>query len=157
MKPEDDARFEDADDAPVSLRALEAEDVPVISALVQDGIFPITEMRYDRPRRRFAVLLNRYRWEHQGRRTPPERVQSLLVIEDALKVASQGLDRSDADLVLSILALDWQAGEDGMGCLTLTLAGDGTVAVDVEALEITLRDVTRPYLAPSGKTPDHGA
>jgi hypothetical protein len=29
------------------------------------------------------------------------------------------------------------------------------VAVDVEALEVTLRDVTRPYVAPSGKTPGH--
>jgi hypothetical protein len=29
------------------------------------------------------------------------------------------------------------------------------VAVDVEALEVTLRDVTTPYVATSGKTPGH--
>ena len=40
-----DARFEDSaspNGAPVALRALEAADVPVISALVQDAVFPIT-------------------------------------------------------------------------------------------------------------------
>ncbi|MEJ6391944.1 DUF2948 family protein [Gymnodinialimonas sp. 2305UL16-5] len=151
----EDARFEDAGGAPVALRALEAADVPVISALVQDAIFPITEMRWDRSKRRFALLLNRYRWEqHQAGRSP-ERVQSVLAIEDALKVASQGIDRSDADTVLSLLAVEWAPADDGMGCLTFVLAGDGAIAVDVEALELTLRDVTQPYAAVSGKAPEH--
>ncbi len=153
----EDARFEDGSEAPVALRALEADDVPVLSALVQDAVFPITEMRWDRTRRRFALLLNRFRWEDRGSKDGPQRVQSVLAIEDALKVASQGIDRSDADTILSLLSLEWEAGEDGTGRLTLTLAGDGAIAIDVEALELTLKDVTRPYHAPSGKTPDHGA
>ena len=70
-------------------------------------------------------------------------------------MASQGIDRSEADLVLSVLAIDWAAGEDGTGRITLVLAGDGVVAVDVEALDVTLKDVTKPYIAPSGKTPAH--
>ena len=78
-----------------------------------------------------------------------------LVIDDALKVASQGIDRGAADLVVSLLALDWRAGADGTGRITLVLAGDGAVAVDVEALEVTLKDVTQPYRAPSGQTPRH--
>ncbi|KKM80919.1 hypothetical protein LCGC14_1335040 [marine sediment metagenome] len=43
------------------------------------------------------------------------------------------------------------------GRVILTLAGDGAIALDVEALEVTLRDVTRPYIAPSGKAPQHPA
>jgi hypothetical protein len=35
------------------------------------------------------------------------------------------------------------------------LAGDGAIALDVEALDIRLDDVTRPYRAPSGKVPHH--
>ncbi len=150
-----DARFEDAGGKPVALRALEAADVPVISALIQDAIFPITEMRFDRARRRFALLLNRFRWEEAGRGAP-ERVQSVLVLEDALSIRTQGIDRTDPDTVLSLLALDWHPAEDGMGRLSLILAGDGAIEVAVEALEITLRDVTQPYPAPSGKMPDHG-
>ena len=52
--------------------------------------------------------------------------------------------------------LAFAAGPDGTGTLTLTLAGDGAVALSVEALEVTLKDVTRPYRAPSGKVPSHG-
>jgi len=70
-------------------------------------------------------------------------------------VASQGIDLSDKETVLSLMAIDWVPGADGTGRLTLVLAGDGAVAVDVECLEVTLRDVTRPYYAPSGKVPGH--
>lgn len=150
----EDARFEDGGEAPVALRALEADDVPVISALVQDAVFPINEMTWDRRRRRFALLLNRFRWEEQGGNDGPQRTQAVLAIEDVMKVASQGIDRTDKDMILSLLALEWAPGEDGAGRLTLTLAGDGAIAVEVEALELTLKDVTRPYHAPSGKTPD---
>lgn len=152
-----DARFEDSTPlaaASVALRALESADVPVISALVQDAVFPITEMRWDKNRRRFALLLNRFRWELADGATP-ERVQSVLAVEDVQNVASQGIDRSDSDMVLSLLALEWSPSYDGMGRLSLILAGDGAIALDVEALEVTLRDVTQPYGAVSGKAPHH--
>jgi len=154
-----DARFEDGDEAPLRLVAQAPDDVPVISALIQDAVFPVTEMRFDRRARCCALLVNRFRWEdrtraeRQGR--PFERVQSLLVVNDALSVASSGIDRADPDLVLSLLALDFTPGEDGTGTVTLTLAGDGAVRIGVECLDLALRDVTRPYVAPSGKAPAH--
>lgn len=151
----EDARFEDADRRPLALRALEADDVPVLSALVQDAVFPASEMAWTRKARRFALLVNRFRWEEGRRGDAPERVQSVLAVEDVVVVASQGIERGDPDLVLSLLALEWAPGEDGTGRLTFILAGDGAIAVDVEALEITLRDVTKPYRAVSGKVPEH--
>ncbi len=105
--------------------------------------------------------MNRFRWEDRAAADRAgrayERVQALLVVDDVLSVRTQGIDRADRDTVLSLLDLAWTPGEDGTGILTLTLAGDGAVALDVEALEVTLRDVTRPYLAPSGKAPSHPA
>lgn len=153
----EDARFEDAHEAPLHLKALAPEDLPVISALVQDAVFPITEMRWQPRRRRFAVLLNRFRWEEEaaGRRYPPERVQALLVVDDVTRVASQGIDRRETEAVLSLLALDWEPGDDGAGRLILTLAGDGAIALEAECIDVTLKDVTRPYLAPSQKAPRH--
>ncbi|MBT8460361.1 MAG: DUF2948 family protein [Boseongicola sp.] len=148
----EDARFEDRGEKALRLKALEPDELPVIASLVQDAVFPGTEMTWDRRGRRFALLLNRYRWE-DGR--SPERVQSVLTIEDAVRVASQGVERGDADMVLSLLTLEWEPGEDGTGACVLTLAGDGAIRVEVEALEVTLTDVTRPYVAPSGKRPEH--
>ena len=150
----EDARFEDAAPRPVALRAYDGDDLAIIATLTQDAVFPIAEMTWDRRRRRFALLLNRFRWE-EATANPPERVQAVLVIDDALHVATQGFERSARDLVLSVLTLTWTPSEDGMGQITITLAGDGAIAVDVEALDVTLRDVTRPYVAPSGKTPHH--
>ncbi|WP_103258222.1 DUF2948 family protein [Tabrizicola aquatica] len=154
-----DARFQDGGEAPLRLVAQDAEDLKVISTLIQDAVLPVTELKYDPKRHRFALLLNRFRWEDRveaervGRAY--ERVRSVLVVEDVRKVQSMGFDRSDADLVLSVLAIEFTPGEDGTGRLTLTLAGDGAVALDVEALEVRLDDVTRPYRAPSGKVPSH--
>jgi hypothetical protein len=154
-----DARFEDGGEAPLRLVAQDAEDLRVISALVQDAVLPVTEMKFDPKRRRFALMLNRFRWEDRAAAETVgrayERVRSLLVVEDVVKVQSLGFDRSDKDLVLSLLALDFTSGADGTGRLTLTLAGDGGIALDIEALEVRLDDVTRPYRAPSGKLPAH--
>ena len=149
-----DARFEDGRDAPLRLWATDADDLRVIAALVQDAVFPATEIRFDRAARRFAVLLNRFRWEN-GAQGQPERVQSVLVLRDVLGVASQGQVRGDDDLVLSLLTLDFTPGADGAGDVTLRLAGDGDIRLSVECLDVTLRDVTRPYIAPSRKTPAH--
>jgi Protein of unknown function (DUF2948) len=154
-----DAKFEDGGEAPLRLVAQDAEDLKVIAALLQDAVLPVTELKYDARQRRFAALLNRFRWEDRveaervGRAY--ERVRSVLVVEDVRKVQSFGFDRADKDLVLSLLSMSFEPGEDGTGRLTLTLAGDGAVALDVEALEVRLDDVTRPYRAPSGKVPHH--
>ena len=155
-----DARFEDGDEGPLHLLAQEAAAVTVLSALVQDAVLPLAEMKLDRPRRRFAALLNRFRWEDReaaeraGR--PFERVRSLLTVEGVLSARTMGIDLREKEAVLSVLSLDWLPGEDGSGRLTLVLAGDGAVALEVEALDLRLEDVTKPYLAPSRKMPSHG-
>ena len=47
----------------MNLGALDADDLDVVSTLVQDAVFPVTEMQWRRGERRFAILLNRFRWE----------------------------------------------------------------------------------------------
>lgn len=151
-----DARFEEGRERPLNLGALDAEDLEVISSLVQDAVFVITDMQWRPGERRLAFLLNRFRWEDEGRaRHGPERVRTVLVIDDVLAVASTGIDREDRDIVLSVLSLSFAPGEDGAGHVTVTLAGDGGIRARVETLDVSLRDVTRPYRAPSGKVPDH--
>ncbi|ARE84227.1 conserved hypothetical protein [Roseovarius sp. EC-HK134] len=152
----EDAKFEDGREAPLNLGAIEEDDLKVISSLAQDAVFPITEMTWRPGQRRFGLLLNRFRWEDQGlKRHGPERVQALLVVDNVLRVASQGINRHDKDTILSLLAITFEPGSEGAGHVLLTLAGDGALRLEVEALEVTLKDVTRPYRAPSGKVPHH--
>ena len=116
-------------------------------------------MRWDRKGRTLALLLNRFRWEDRASAEktarPYERVRSLLVISDVTHVSSQGIDRTDKDLILSVLSLAWEPTADGAGRVTVTLAGDGAIAADVECLDLAIRDMTRPYVAPSGHVPHH--
>ncbi len=153
-----DAQFEDGDEQALRLLAYDADDLKVLSTLTQDAVFPASEMSWQAGKRRFSLLINRFRWEDaqlaKARGRAPERVQSVLSVSDVLKVKSQGVSR-DADTILSLLALSFVPTQDGMGTLELTLAGDGAISLEVEALDVTLQDVTRPYIAPSKHTPEH--
>ena len=155
----EDAKFEDGGESALHLKAMDAEDLQVISSLTQDAIFPAGEMTWDQFGRKFALLLNRFRWEDLpiAKRTGRdfERVQSVLVVGDVVKVASQGVDKSDPEMILSLLSMEFQPDVDGTGRVELMFAGDGAIAIEVEALDVTLKDVTRPYVAPSRKVPEH--
>ncbi len=155
----EDARFEDGSERPLRLQALDAEDLKVIAALVQDAVFPISEMKWQPGKRRFVLLLNRFRWEDRDKaekqRRRYERVRALLVVNDVLKVASSGIERTDQQTVLSLLDIQFIPGDSPAGRIEITLAGDGAIALEVDCLDVSLSDVTRPYVAPSGAVPNH--
>jgi hypothetical protein len=154
----EDARFEDGAERPLRLAALDAEDLRIISALVQDAVLTGPDMTYDAARRRFALLLNRFRWEDRDRAARAgdyERVRALLVVHDVLAVGRQGIDPTDQDAVLSLLAVEFTPGPDGTGDITLVFAGDGAIKLSVECVDVVLSDVTRPYRAPARRAPDH--
>ncbi|HEY0212796.1 MAG TPA: DUF2948 family protein [Paenirhodobacter sp.] len=154
-----DARFEDGAEGPLSLRAETPEDLSVIAALVQDAVFTLGDIAWEAKSRRLAILVNRFRWEDKGQAEvdgrPYERVRSLLVFSDVIRVASQGIDRNARDTIVSLLDVQWAETDQGSGDLTLVLAGDGAIGISVECLSVDLRDVTRPYRAVSGVAPDH--
>ncbi|WP_202906528.1 DUF2948 family protein [Celeribacter ethanolicus] len=155
----EDARFEDGGERPLALKAMDADDLTVISALVQDAIVPMGEISYDATHRRFALLINRFRWEDvetaERRGRPVERVQAVLLFDDVMAARSTGVPTGDKQMILSLLAVAFTPSEDGMGTVEITLAGDGAIALQVEALDVTLKDVTRPYVAPSHHIPKH--
>jgi hypothetical protein len=159
-----DARFEDGaphgPDAPLRLLAQDPGDIPALSALIQDAVFTGADITYLAKRRRLALLLNRFRWEDHaaalssGR--PYERVKSLLIIDNITALRRAGFDPADKSAVQALLALTFTPRDDLGGTLTATLGGGGAIAMDVETIDITLRDVTRPHLAIATSAPDHG-
>ncbi len=149
----DDARFHDGAGRPLALWATDVEDLKVVSALCQDAILSASDMRWLRSERKLALLINRFRWEH-GTRTP-ERVQSLLTVSDVTSVRGQGVAPGDAETVLSLLQVAWEGDDEVAGRLQLIFAGDGVAEARCDCLDVTLRDVTRSYAAPSGRAPEH--
>jgi hypothetical protein len=156
-----DARFEDGTgEAPLRLMAYGVDDLAIISTLVQDAVLTPGQLVYAAKRRRFALGLNRFRWEDAARAEGVgrgyERVQALLVVEEVQHVQSFGIQRGDANQALQLLALSFVAQDELGGWLRLHLSGGADLRLKVEALDVALRDVSRPYLAPTGKRPDHG-
>ena len=155
----EDARFEDGAERPLKLRAESPDDLVVLSSVLQDAITRTGDIAWMPKRHRFALLLNRFRWEdaatasRQGREY--ERVRAVLRFDGALRARSDGIDPRDRETVLSLLSVAFEPAEDGAGRVRLIFAGDGEIALDVECLDVTLSDVSRPYVAPSQKPPAH--
>ena len=105
-----DASFSEGADSALYLGAFTPEDVEVISTILQDGIFCIKDLAWLKNKRQVAVLVNRFRWENKSeyieKNSAPERVKSLLIIDNVLNISSQGIDRSDSSAPLNLLNLD---------------------------------------------------
>lgn len=157
-----DARFADADERALRLRVLDAEDLEVLSALLQDAAGRAGDLVWMRARRRFALFLNRFRWEDapraEGAGRPFERVRSVVLVHHVLSVRASGVDPRDAEQAVSVLRLAFEPSaepDDPSGLLRVVLSGDGEIALEVECLELEATDVTRPYEAPSRRAPAH--
>ena len=68
------------DQKPLRLLAEEGDDLKIIAAAVQDAVVKAGNLKYEKRNRRFAIELNRYRWETAPTRKgqPGERVRTTL-------------------------------------------------------------------------------
>ena len=152
-----DAGFEDASDRALRLGAESAEDVKVIAALVQDAAGKVANVHYAPRRRRFSILLYRFRWEDAERakrdRRVYERVAAALTIDDVVRVRAAGVDPSKRETVLNLLTMTFEPGSDGAGVIKITCSEDVMIQLDVECVNLRLVDLTRPWAA--GGQPQH--
>ncbi|MDX1484005.1 MAG: DUF2948 family protein [Alphaproteobacteria bacterium] len=51
---------------PLKLRAVDQEDLEVLSACLQDALVPVQDMRFLKDERRFVMVANRFCWENLG-------------------------------------------------------------------------------------------
>ncbi|WP_331373254.1 DUF2948 family protein [Sinorhizobium chiapasense] len=126
----------------LKLLALDEEDLGVVSAYVQDAVFKVAGISYDARRGQLSVVINRFVWENaEGKRRGFERRRAVLSFKRVVAVRSLGFDRGDADAVLDLLALRFSVkGEGPDGTVELVLAGEASIVVDVECIEVQLAD-----------------
>jgi len=133
----------------LKLRAVSADELPVIAACVQDAIAPLADMTAIRDQRRFAVVLNRFRWECAGEAPPFERTHAVLSFQNVRAVRTCNVDRDRPDLLLNLLTL--APGEGG--AVDLSFAGGAVVRVESDPFECVLEDLGEPW--PTVWRPDH--
>jgi hypothetical protein len=113
----------------------EAEDVPVISALMQDAAVRVEDIAFDARARRFALIANRYCWE----KDVPARIRSALRIECVTRAQRKDWP-AQRDAVLELLAIR----RDGDG-MVLDFAGGASVRLETECVDLLLEDLSGPW------------
>lgn len=153
-----DASFQDGAEQAVRLVAATPDDLSVISALAQDAVCKVGRIQYMPRLRRFSFMLYRFRWEDktsaEKQRRSFERVSAALIIDDVQAVKVARVDQSDPEFVFNILGLAFSAGEDGTGTVTIRCSGGVTFIFRVEALNVTLTDLTQPWAAATAPSHD---
>jgi len=141
-------------DGSLRLKAEDADDLAVISSAVQDALVQVRDLVWTAKARRFSAELNRFRWEAKTKGAG-QRVRSGLVVENVLSVKARNIRRDAPDAVAELLSVGFEVTDAPSGIVVLAFAGGGDMRLEVEALDISLIDLSPPWTAAA--RPDHGA
>ncbi len=141
----------------LKLVALDADDLEIISAHVQDAVMQVGAIDWRPSEKRFLIEMNRFVWEKAGGllRRHNERRRSVLHFDRVLAVRSSGIDRGNAQEVLSLLTIGFAEDAAPAGSIELLFAGGGAIVLDVECVEARLADLGAAWAAAS--RPAHGS
>lgn len=130
----------------LTLTAQTQDELEILSARLQDATARLKELVWLPKKRRFAVMVNRFRWEEAR---GDSRVRARLHFDGVLKAQSQNLKRGAPDAVVSLLALRFTpaGGEDPGGVVELLFSGGGAMRLDVECLDAALTDLGGAWAA----------
>ena len=138
------------------LKAVDGEDLAVLSAFLQDALVAVGDIAYRPEERRFLLVANRFRWEAMpceeesqlGDGDCFERIHSGLRFENVVAVKSRGLDALDAAQLLELLAIEAE-----QGAYTLVFAADVAIRIEIAAPLCYLEDIGEPW--PTKWRPKH--
>jgi hypothetical protein len=138
----------------LKLMAEDAADLDIIGAAVQDALLRVGDITLDKKARRFAMLLNRFRWEDAGEAGPYQRVRAALSFESVLSVKSRKVRLESKEALASLLSVTFTPDEEPPGGkVSLYLAGGGEIELEVECLDALLLDMGAAWQTP--RRPDH--
>ncbi len=135
---------------PLKLRAVDEEDLSVISAILQDALVPVGEMAWIPEDRRFVLVANRFKWE-PGTNVPSAEFQRTLTglrVDGVTAVKRRGFGRGDPSQILALLAIRREEG-----AILLDFAGGGSVRLETAEVLCHLDDLGEPW--PTQWRPSH--
>jgi hypothetical protein len=142
----------------LKLIALDAEDLSVISAHLQDALLRVGEVAYLPREKRFAAITSRFDWfgalkSGDDTTATYARRRAALRFERVVGAQLQGIDLTKRDAVLSLLAVRFEASEAPAGNITLHFADGAAIRLHVECIEAEMTDLGPAWQARS--KPDH--
>ena len=138
----------------LKLIALDADDLAVISAHMQDAVLTVADLAYLPAEKRFAAVGNRFDWAEALKDGKPggrgyARRQAALRFERVLGAKVLDIDMRRKDRVLSLLALSFEPGDPPAGRVILHFSDGGAIGLDVECIEAELTDLGPAWSAKS--------
>jgi hypothetical protein len=125
---------------PLRLVALDAEDLTILSAHLQDAVVRVGDIAWLPAEKRCALMLRRYDWEGAEEGHKRRRLAGLHFARvSAMKALN--IDPKDRDAVLNLLAVTFHEGEAPSGEIRLTFSGGAALRLEAECLEAQLKDV----------------
>ena len=132
------------------LKAVDADDLAVIAACLQDALIPLSEMVYLPDERRFLAAFTRCRRECLA---DPEccdgltQCQSVLTFNGVECVRHHGIDPRFGAVKLEFLTMVAEPGADGVTTVVLIFAGDMALQLRMRGIAATLCDFGEACLA----------
>jgi len=120
------------------LSALDIEDLAVVSAQMQDAVLLAGDMSYDRKRKKFLLIANRFAWDESQ---APQRRRTGLHFDRVLAVKTLNMGGLEKDEVMSLLSITFAEIEPPGGEVLLSFSGGATVRLIVECLECGMADL----------------
>jgi DUF2948 family protein len=141
----------------LKLIALDADDLAVISAHVQDARVQTSDIIWRQGEKRLVVGMNRLDWEQTlSGETSPRRLIAALRFDRVLSCKSRNIDLAAPEAALKLLGIEFHPGETPSGSAVLLFNHGGALRLDLECLECELTDLGADDLGTSESAESSG-
>jgi hypothetical protein len=126
----------------LKLMALDADDLAVISAHVQDARVRATDIIWRQGEKRLVIGMSRLDWEQTlCGETTQRRLVAALRFDRVLSCKCRHIGLEEKDAVLDLVGIEFHESEAPSGRVLLLFAHGGALRLDVECLECELTDL----------------
>jgi hypothetical protein len=124
------------------LIALDADDLAVISAHVQDAKVQTSDIIWRQSEKRLVVGMSRLDWEQTlDGKSEPRRLIAALRFDRVMSCKSRSIELDAPQTALELLGIVFHPGEAPGGSAVLMFSHGGALRLDVECLECELADL----------------
>jgi len=139
----------------LKLIALDAEDLAVISAHVQDARVRTADIVWRQAEKRLVIGMSRLDWEQTlSGGTTPRRLLAALRFDRVLACKSRNIDLGAPETVLDLVGIEFHPREAPGGSALLLFSRGGVLRLDIECLECGLVDFGTDDIGASGLDED---
>ena len=134
----------------LKLHAIAADDVEIISALLQDGLVAASDLDYQKDAASFVMVINRFCWEQAddtGSQTQPKRCLCGLKVAHVRRVSQRGLSAGVNQFynLLSVTFEETKENEEVVNRLTFTFSNGYGIRLAVDELALIMQDIAAPH------------